>query len=301
MVHNRTSGVAHFLAEDEQGCMQLIKKLLSFLPSNNADEPPIVKTGDDPNRMDESIAKIIPVNPQKPYDMRDVILRVVDNGDFLEVQPYFAQNMVIGFARLDGRTAGIIANQPKVLAGCLDINASDKAARFIRFCDAFNIPVVTFADCPAYLPGVNQEHGGIIRHGAKMLFAYAESTVPKVTLVVRKAYGGSLSGMCVSKDIGKDLTIALPTAEIAVMGPEAATDIVFKNDIAKAEKPDEERVKRIAEYREKFANPYVSAERMYVDKVIEPREIRPVLISSIRALSGKIRPRPPRKHGIIPV
>jgi len=299
-VHGEISGVAHFVAESEVECMKQIKRLLSFLPSNCMEKPPTVNTGDDPNRMDESLNYLIPVNPRKPYDIKDLILKVVDGGDFLEVQENFARNIVVGFARMNGETVGIIANQPKFLAGSLDINASVKAARFIRFCDAFNIPLITLVDCPAYLPGKQQEHGGIIRHGAKMLYAYCEASVPKITIVLRKVYGGALSGMCVSKHLS-DITLALPTAEIAVLGPEAAVEILFRKEIAASENPEAEKAKRVLEYREKFCNPYVAAERGYIDGVIEAREIRPTVISLLKALKGKVKRALKKKHGIIPL
>jgi len=299
-VHSQVSGTAHFIADNEEECMQIVKKLLSYLPPNNSECPPTVDTGDDPNRMDESLADIIPTDPRKPYDMHDVIARVVDKGEFLEVFPHFAQNMITAFARLNGRTVGLLANQPKMLAGCLDINASDKAARFIRFCDDFNIPLVTLVDVPGYLPGTAQEHGGIIRHGAKMLFAYSEATVPKLTVILRKAYGGAYIGMC-SRHLGADQVFAWPTAEIAVMGPEGAVEIVFKKEIEEAEKPEEAMQRKIQEYREKFANPYVAAARGYIDAVIDPRETRPQLIKALEATEGKREARPQKKHGNIPL
>ena len=299
-VHSQVSGTAHFIADNEEECMQIVKKLLSYLPPNNSEYPPTVDTGDDPNRMDESLADIIPTDPRKPYDMHDVIARVVDKGEFLEVFPHFAQNMITAFARLNGRTVGLLANQPKMLAGCLDINASDKAARLIRFCDDFNIPLVTLVDVPGYLPGTAQEHGGIIRHGAKMLFAYSEATVPKLTVILRKAYGGAYIGMC-SRHLGADQVFAWPTAEIAVMGPEGAVEIVFKKEIEEAEKPEEAMQRKIQEYREKFANPYVAAARGYIDAVIDPRETRPQLIKALEATEGKREARPQKKHGNIPL
>jgi len=299
-VHSQVSGTAHFIADNEEECMQIVKKLLSYLPPNNSECPPTVDTGDDPNRMDESLADIIPTDPRKPYDMHDVIARVVDKGEFLEVFPHFAQNMITAFARLNGQTVGLLANQPKMLAGCLDINASDKAARFIRFCDDFNIPLVTLVDVPGYLPGTAQEHGGIIRHGAKMLFAYSEATVPKLTVILRKAYGGAYIGMC-SRHLGADQVFAWPTAEIAVMGPEGAVEIVFKKEIEEAEKPEEAMQRKIQEYREKFANPYVAAARGYIDAVIDPRETRPQLIKALEATEGKREARPQKKHGNIPL
>jgi acetyl-CoA carboxylase carboxyltransferase component len=300
MTHNRTSGVAHFAAENEKDCFAQIRKLLSFLPSNNLEDAPIYDTGDDPGRMDESLNAIIPDNPNAAYDMAELIQKVVDNGEFFQTQPLYAPNMLTGFARINGRAIGIIANQPKALAGCLDINASDKAARFIRFCDAFNIPIITFVDVPGYLPGTNQEYGGIIRHGAKLLYAYSEATVPKVTIITRKAYGGAYIGMC-SRHLGADQVIAWPTAEIAVMGAEGAANIIFRKDIESAADPAKERAERIADYRDRFATPYVAAERGYVDMVIEPKETRPRLANALEMLSTKRESRPAKKHGNIPL
>jgi len=297
---SRTSGTAHFIADNEEECMQMVKKLLSYLPSNNSELPPRVETDDSPDRMDDSLTNIVPTDPRKPYDMHEVLARVVDKGELLEVFPHFAQNLITAFARLNGYSVGVLASQPKVLAGCLDIDASDKAARFIRFCDAFNIPLVTFVDVPGYMPGTAQEHGGIIRHGAKMLFAYSEATVPKLTVILRKAYGGAYIGMC-SRHLGADQVFAWPTAEIAVMGPEGAVEIVFRKEIAGAEKPEEVMQQKIQEYREKFANPYVAAARGYIDAVIEPRETRPQLIKALEATRGKREARPQKKHGNIPL
>jgi acetyl-CoA carboxylase carboxyltransferase component len=299
-VHGQISGNAHLVAENEEECMQMVKKLLSYLPSNNSELPPRAETSDIPNRMDDSLANIVPADPRKPYDMHEVLARVVDKGELLEVSPNFAQNIITAFARLNGYSVGVLASQPKALAGCLDINASDKAARFIRFCDAFNIPLVTFVDVPGYMPGTTQEHGGIIRHGAKMLFAYSEATVPKLTVILRKAYGGAYIGMC-SKHLGADQVFAWPTAEIAVMGPEGAVEIMFKKEIAAAEKPKDVMQQKIQEYREKFANPYVAAARGYIDAVIEPRETRPRLIKALKALADKKESRPRKKHGNIPL
>ncbi|NIM44815.1 MAG: methylmalonyl-CoA carboxyltransferase [Nitrososphaeria archaeon] len=299
-VHSRLSGVAHLVADNEEECMQMIRRLLSFLPSNNDEQPPIVSTGDDENRTSEDLEQIIPTNPKKPYDMKEVILRVIDNADLLEIQEHYAKNIIIGLARLDGRTVGMVANQPIELAGCLDINGSDKAARFIRFCDAFNIPIINLVDSPGYLPGIEQEHGGIIRHGAKMLFAYGEATVPKITVVVRKAYGGILSGMCVTKYLS-DLTLTLPTAEIAVMGPQAAIEVLYRDEIAKAENAEHERALRITEYREKFVNPYVAAERGFTDDIIEPRELRHVLIRALKMFGERRKVVTLKKHGNIPL
>lgn len=300
LTHNQVSGVAHFIASDDQDCINMVRRLLSFLPSNNVEEPPVVATGDPPDRVDEELLHVVPVDPNKPYDVREVIHRIVDNGDFLEVQALWTQNMIVGFGRLAGQTVGIIANQPKVLAGCIDINASDKAARFIRFCDAFNIPLLTLVDTPGYLPGTAQEYGGIIRHGAKLLYAYCEATVPKITVILRKAYGGAYLAMC-SQSLGADQSFAWPTAEIAVMGPEGAANIIFRDQINNAEDPAAARKQKIEEYRDKFANPYVAAARGYVDAVIDPRETRPSLIAALTALSSKRESRPAKKHGNFPV
>lgn len=300
VTHNQVSGVAHFIASDDHDCVNSVRRLLSFLPSNNVEEPPVVPTDDPPDRVDEELLDVVPVDPNKPYDIRDAIHRIVDNADFLEVQALWTQNMVVGFGRLGGHTVGIIANQPKVLAGCIDINASDKAARFIRFCDAFNIPLLTLVDTPGYLPGTAQEYGGIIRHGAKLLYAYCEATVPKITVIVRKAYGGAYLAMC-SQSLGADQSFAWPTAEIAVMGPEGAANIIFRDQINNAEDPAEARKQKINEYRDKFANPYVAAARGYVDAVIDPRETRPNLIAALAALGSKRESRPAKKHGNLPV
>ncbi|MHB8757968.1 MAG: acyl-CoA carboxylase subunit beta [Bacillota bacterium] len=300
MAHNQTSGVAHFFTADEDECFSTLKKLLSLLPSNNLEEPPALPLSDPADRADEALATVVPEDPNKGYDVRDVIGAIVDNRDFLEVQPFWGTNMVTGFARLTGRTIGIIANQPKVLAGCIDINASDKAARFIRFCDAFNVPLLTFVDTPGYLPGTDQEYGGIIRHGAKLLYAYSEATVPKLTVVLRKAYGGAYLAMC-SRSLGADQAFAWPQAEIAVMGPEGAANIIFRDEIAKAADPPETRRRKIEEYREKLHNPYVAAARGFVDAVIDPRRTRPALAAALEMLSSKRESRPSKKHGNIPV
>ena len=292
MTHNSVSGVAHFAAENEDDCIQQIRYLLSFLPSNNMDDAPIVETGDDPSRMDESLNSVIPDNPNAPYNMKDVIRSIVDNGEFYEVHQYFATNIITCFARFDGRSVGIIANQPNVMAGCLDVNASDKSARFIRFCDAFNIPLVNLVDVPGFLPGVGQEHTGIIRHGAKMLYAYSEATVPKVTVITRKAYGGSYIAMC-CRELGADQVMAWPSAEIAVMGPAGAANIIFRKD------PDKDQ--KTAEYVEEFATPYKAAERGYADMVIEPKETRPYVITALNALASKREVGPAKKHGNIPL
>ena len=300
MTHNKISGVAHFISVDEKACIEEIKRLLSFLPSNNMETAPIFDTEDDLNRIEEALNTIVPENPNKPYDMKDIIKAIVDNGDFMEVQPYYAQNIITAYARINGASIGIIANQPKVLAGCLDINASDKAGRFIRTCDAFNIPILNLVDVPGFLPGTNQEYGGIIRHGAKMLYAYCEATVPKVTMIVRKAYGGAYLAMC-SKDLGADMVFAWPMAEIAVMGPEGAANIIFKKDIEGAEDPAQTRTEMIQEYREKFATPYIAASRGFVDAVIEPSETRQRLASAFEMLASKRENRPAKKHGNLPV
>ncbi len=300
MTHNSTSGVAHFIADNDEDCIQRIRRLLSFLPSNNMEAPPKYDTGDDINRIIPELDTIIPDNPNKPYDMKEIITMIVDDGDFYEVQPYYAQNMITGFARINGSTVGIVANQPKVLAGCLDINASDKAARFIRTCDAFNIPLLNMVDVPGFLPGTNQEYGGIIRHGAKMLYAYSEATVPKVTLITRKAYGGSYIGMC-NKELGADMVYAWPSAEIAVMGPQGAANIIFRKEIKEADDPVATRQKKIDEYTAEFATPYKAAERGYVDDVIEPNATRPRLVDAFNMLASKRENRPAKKHGNMPL
>ena len=292
MTHNSKSGCAHFAAENDEDCIKQIRYLLSFLPSNNMEETPIVDCADDPLRMDEALNTIIPDNPNAPYDMKEVIRMIADNGEFYEVHQYFATNIITGFARFDGRTVGIIANQPKVMAGCLDCDASDKSSRFIRFCDAFNIPLLNMVDVPGFLPGRGQEHMGIIRHGAKMLYAYSEATVPKITLIIRKSYGGSYIAMC-SREVGADQVIAWPSSEIAVMGPAGAANIIFRKD------PDREQ--RTAEYVEEFATPYKAAERGYVDYVIEPKETRPRIIQSLNMLATKREVGPAKKHGNIPL
>lgn len=300
MTHNRTSGVAHFAAEDEEDCFAQIKKLLSFLPSNNLEDAPFADNGDDPSRMDQTLNEIIPDNPNAAYDMAALISKIVDQGEFFQTMPYFAPNILTGYARVGGKVVGIIANQPRVMAGVLDINSSDKAARHIRFCDAFNIPLLTFVDVPGFLPGSNQEFGGIIRHGAKMLFAYSEATVPKITVITRKAYGGAYIGMC-SRHLGADQVIAWPTAEIAVMGAEGAANIIFRKEIESAANPTEKRAEMIADYKERFATPYVAAERGFVDVVIDPQETRPRLYNALEMLSTKRETRPAKKHGNIPL
>jgi acetyl-CoA carboxylase carboxyltransferase component len=298
--HNSVSGVAHFAAQDEEDGMHIIRKLLSYMPQNNMEDPPLLPTTDAPQRMDEELDSIVPDSPTKPYDMKEIIYRVVDDGDFLEVQEHWAQNIIIGFARLHGRSVGIVAQQPAVLAGVLDINASDKAARFVRFCDCFNIPIITFVDVPGFLPGVSQEHNGIIRHGAKLLYAYCEATVPKVTIITRKAYGGAYVVMS-SKHIRGDISYAWPSAEIAVMGPDGAVNIVFRKEINAAEDPEAERDRLGQEYREQIAHPYVAAARGYIDDIIEPRETRPRLIEALETLQNKRDRNPAKKHGNIPL
>lgn len=298
--HNSVSGVAHFNASSEAEGIEMIRKLLSYLPSNNVEDPPAVECSDDPNRRDDSLANLVPDDPNKPYDIHEVIRRVFDGGDFFEVQAAYAQNAVVGFARLGGFSVGVIANQPRVLAGCLDINASDKIARFIRTCDAFNVPLVTFVDVPGFLPGTAQEFGGIIRHGAKALFAYAEATVPKISVILRKAYGGAYIAMC-SRSLGADIAYAWPTAEIAVMGPSGAANIIFKEEISRSSDPNQTRREREQEYTEKFANPYVAAARGYIDDVIDPRDTRPLLVAALTMLRSKREQRPTKKHGNIPV
>ena len=300
LVHNATSGVAHFLAASEPECLHLTRRLLGFLPSNNLDDPPVVSTGDSPQRMDRELDTIVPEQPNQPYDMRAVIRHVVDTGDFLEVQEHWAQNIVTGFARMNGRSVGIVAQQPTVLAGVLDIDSSTKGARFVRFCDCFNIPLVTFVDVPGFLPGVAQEHGGIIRHGAKLLYAYCEATVPKVTVITRKAYGGAYDVMS-SQHVRADFNVAWPSAEIAVMGAEGAVDIIFRQELAQATDPAARRQELIAQYEGQFANPYSAAERGYIDDVIKPHETRPRLIAALDVLQNKRDTNPPKKHGNIPL
>ena len=299
-VHNEKSGVAHFLAEDEQECFAITRKLLSFLPSNNLEDPPRIASIDDPNRQDEELNSILPSSPNKPYDMEAVVKKVVDNGDFLEVQKYWAKSIIVGFARLDGHSIGIVANNPDVLAGVLDIDSCDKAARFVRFCDCFNIPLVAFVDVPGFLPGTNQEWGGIIRHGAKLLYAFSEASVPKFTVILRKAYGGAYCVMN-SKHIGADYNFAWPTAEIAVMGPEGACSIIFRKEISASPNPDQEKAELVQDYKERFSNPYIAASKGYIDNVIEPKETRQRLISAFKAIHRKREVPPRRKHGNIPV
>jgi acetyl-CoA carboxylase carboxyltransferase component len=300
-VHSQKSGVAHLVAKTEQECFEQLKKLLSFLPSSYRGAPPEFSDIDDPGRLTQEIEGLIPDSPQRAYDMKKIIRLVADHNDFFEIQEDFAKNLIIGFIRLGGRSTGVIANQPMVSAGCLDIDASDKSARFIRFCDAFDIPILNLVDCPGYLPGKQQEYGGIIRHGAKTLYAYCEAVVPRVSVIVRKIYGGAMSGMAVSKLVGTDLTIALTTAEIAIMGPEAAANVIFKDEIARAEDPKAMRVQMVGEYRQKFANPYVAAEEGWIDAIIEPKILRSYLIAAFESLKGKAELRPGKRHGTIPL
>jgi propionyl-CoA carboxylase beta chain len=300
MTHNTKSGVAHFAADDEEQCLEDARYLFSFLPQNNLETPPRVEPSDDPDRMDLALDSIVPDNPNKPYDMRDVVARIVDDGDFFEVHEHFAKNLIVGFSRLNGRPIGIVGNQPAQLAGVLDINASEKGARFVRTCDAFNIPILTFTDVPGFLPGTSQEWGGIIRHGAKLLYAFTEATVPKLTVVTRKAYGGAYDVMN-SKHMLADFNFAWPQAEVAVMGPEGAVNIIHRRDIANSPTPDERRGKLISDYKARFANPYSAAERGYIDDVIVPHETRPKLIKALETLQTKRVQGPKRKHGNIPL
>jgi len=299
-VHSEVTGTAHFVARNDQECIELIKKLLSYLPSNHDEAPPVLPCTDDPDRVDESLQDLVPADFRKAYDMRDVVLRVIDHGDFFEILPKFAQNIIIGFGRMEGRTVGIVANQPRIWAGSLDVDASDKAARFIRFCDAFNIPLINFVDVPGYFPGVRQEHAGIIRHGAKMLYAYSEATVPKITLALRKEYGGAVMAMC-CVGMGVDQMLAWPIAQLVVLDTATAVDLIYRKEIKAAEKPDAFRQEKIDEYDYKFSNPFYAAEHMLVDKVIRPHETRPQLIKALRMLRNKTRPGPIRRHGNIPL
>jgi len=300
MTHNSVSGVAHFMAADDAECLRMIRELMSYLPQNNLDGAPRPACTDPADREDAALDSLVPQDSGLPYDMKDVIRRVADNSQFFEVQEHWAKNMVIGLARLDGRTVGVVANQPAFLAGCLDIDSSVKAARFVRFCDAFQIPILTFEDVPGFLPGTAQEFGGIIRHGAKLLYAFAEATVPKVTVITRKAYGGAYCVMS-SKHIRTDVNYAWPSAEIAVMGPEGAVDIVYKRELDGAENRDAVRAQKIEEFRERLANPYVAADRGFVDAVIQPRETRKKLIQALAMLENKRDKNPPKKHGNIPL
>ncbi len=299
-VHAEVSGVCHQACDSEAEALYKIRQLLAYLPQNNMEEPPFMDRGDDPLRMDEALDRLVPDDPGKPYDIKEAIRMVVDNGMFFEIHAQYALNIVVGFARLGGRSVGIVANQPAVLAGVLDINSSEKAARFIRFCDAFNLPVITFVDVPGFLPGTVQEHAGIIRSGSKLLYAYCEATVPKLTVITRKAYGGAYDVMS-SKHIRGDLNLAWPSAEIAVMGPEGAVNIIFRKELAKAEDPVKRKAELVAEYRAQFANPYVAASRGFVDDIIEPRETRPRLINALEMLANKRDTNPPKKHGCIPL
>jgi propionyl-CoA carboxylase beta chain len=300
MTHNATSGVGHFIASDDAECLRMVRHLIGFLPSNNQEDPPRVECTDPIDRADPALDTIVPTDSSLPYDIKDVIHRVVDLGDFFEVHEHFARNLVVGFARMDGRPVGIVANQPAFLAGCLDIDSSVKGARFVRFCDAFNIPILTFEDVPGFLPGTAQEFGGIIRHGAKLLYAYAEATVPKVTVITRKAYGGAYCVMG-SKHIRTDVNFAWPSAEIAVMGPEGAVSIVYRRELGTAADPEAARRQKVAEFRDRFANPFIAAERGYVDDVIEPHETRARVIRALRMLETKVDTTPRKKHGNIPL
>jgi propionyl-CoA carboxylase beta chain len=298
--HSTKSGVAHLMARNDQDCILLIRKLLTFIPQNNLAETPRVTPTDEPGRRDASLNTIIPDDAKVPYDMVDVITRVVDDGEFFQIQPLYATNIVVGFARLNGRSVGVVGNQPRSLAGVLDIKSSIKAARFVRFCDAFNIPLITFEDVPGFLPGTEQEWGGIIKHGAKLLYAYCEATVPKITVITRKAYGGAYDVMS-SKHIRADYNVAWPGAELAVMGAEGAVNILNKKEIERAKDPAAERARLISEYNEKFANPYIAASLGYIDDVIEPADTRPKIIAALESLANKRQSLPPKKHGNIPL
>ena len=300
MTHASRTGNCHFVVDDEQQCLEQVRRLLSFLPQNNMEEPLTIDTGDAPDRMDEELLHIVPDDSSKVYDMKHVITRIVDNGDFMEVHEHFAKNIIVGFARMGGQSVGIIAQQPLQYAGVIDVDASDKSSRFVRFCDCFNIPLLTLVDVPGYMPGTEQEYKGIIRHGAKLLFAYAEATVPKITVITRKAYGGAYIAMS-GKNLRADINYSWPTGEIAVMGPEGAVNIVFKNEIDKSENPDETRQKLVAEYKDKFANPYVAASKGYIDDVIDPRSTRPKVIKALEMLRNKADSNPAKKHGNIPL
>ena len=300
MTHNSTSGVAHFAYPDDQHCLDGIRELLSFIPGNNREDPPFKESEDPPDRTEAALDAVVPDNPNQPYDIKGIITLVVDEGYFFEVHQHWGRNLVVGFARLGGHSVGIVANQPDHLAGVLDIDASIKGARFVRFCDAFNIPLITFEDVPGFLPGVKQEFGGIIRHGAKLLYAFAEATVPKITLITRKSYGGAYCVMA-SKQIRTDVNFAYPTSEIAVMGSRGAVNILMRNEIAQAEDKEAFIEERVAEFREKFANPFIAAERGYIDEVILPRETRPKLIAALEMIESKVDSNPPRKHGNIPL
>ena len=300
MAHASRSGVCHFAIDGDEDCLQEVRRLFSFLPLNNMEDPPYVETGDDPERRDEELLRIVPEEPGKPYDMREVIYRVVDVGDFLEVHQHFAQNMIVGFARMAGNTIGIVGNQPLYLAGVIDIDSSRKAARFVRFCDAFNIPVLTFVDTGGFLPGTSQEYGGIISHGAKLVYAYAEATVPKITIIIRKAYGGAYDAMG-SKHLRADLNLAWPTAMIAVMGPEPAVNIIYRSELAAASDVEETRAQLVADYKERLSNPYIAASRGYIDDVIDPRDTRARITNALAMLRTKNDYMPPKKHGNTPL
>jgi acetyl-CoA carboxylase carboxyltransferase component len=300
MTHATKSGNCHFVAANDKQCLEDIRRLLSFVPQNNLDDPPFIDTGDDPERTDEELLHVIPDDPNKTYDMKKILLNIIDGGDFMEVHENFAKNLIVGFARMGGHTVGVVAQQPLEYAGVIDVDAADKGARFVRFCDCFNIPLVTFVDVPGYMPGSDQEYRGIIRHGAKFLYAYAEATVPKVSVITRKAYGGAYIVMS-SKNLRGDINYAWPTAEIAVMGPDGAVNIIFKETIDKSAKPEETRQKLIDEYKDKFANPYIAASKGYIDDVIDPRTTRPKLIKALEMLQNKTDNNPPKKHGNIPL
>jgi acetyl-CoA carboxylase carboxyltransferase component len=299
-VHNQKSGVAHFLAEDDKEAIEKLKKLLSYLPDNYLQTPPFVETGDPTDKELPELINVVPTDPNKGYDVKEVIKAVLDNNEFLEVHELYAQNAVVGFGRIGGNVVGVVANQARYLAGVLDINSSDKIARFVRFCDSFNIPLVTFVDTPGYLPGVAQEHGGVIRHGAKVLYAYSEATVPKITIILRKSYGGAYIAMC-SRHLGADAVFAFPQAEIAVMGAEGAANIIFRKEIKAADDPERLRAEKIEEYRKEFANPYRAAERGYIDDVINPKDTRKIIARTLDYLKTKSESLPDKKHGNIPL
>ncbi len=299
-IHSEISGVCHIATDTEADTLYLLRKLLTYLPQNNMEDPPFVPSTDDPLRMAEELDSLVPDDPSKPYNIKDAIQLIVDDGQFFEIHENYAQNIVVGFSRLGGHSVGIVANQPAVLAGVLDIDSSAKAARFVRFCDAFNIPIITFVDVPGFLPGTDQEHGGIIRHGAKLLFAYCEATVPKLTVVTRKAYGGAYDVMS-SKHIRGDVNLAWPMAEIAVMGPEGAVNIIFRKELAQSEDIERRRAELVSDYREKFSNPYIAASRGFIDDVIEPRETRPRLVNALEMVANKRDANPAKKHGCIPL
>jgi len=300
MTHNAQSGVAHFAVDDDEACLALIRQLLAYMPSNNMEDPPTTRTDDPLDRESPELDALIPPEPSQPYDIKELIRTCVDDGRFLEVHEHHAQNIVVGFARFGGRSVGIVANQPAVLAGCLDIDASLKGARFVRFCDAFNLPLVTFEDVPGFLPGTGQELGGIIKHGAKLLYAFAEATVPKITVITRKAYGGAYCVMA-SKHIRTDVNLAYPTAEVAVMGPEGAVNILYRRELAQSSEPEALRAEKVAEFRQKFANPYVASDRGFIDEIIPPRETRRKIISALEMTRNKRDKNPPKKHGNIPL